>query len=564
LYDRKRNETVRQLQDRLQLATTCLEQIAEGNFNLSLTHNMDGDAIAFNDVLSRASQTLNRYQVNDKQRMWATEGLSRFMSLLQGDATSQKDFFDRILSFVVQYLQASQGGLFLLNDRDPSDCYLELTACYAYSKKRYVEKRIDVGQGLLGQVFLEKQTAVLKSVPADYVQITSGLGEATPRFLLLIPLRYNDDVLGVLEIASFEEVETYQIQFVEQIMESLASVCTNMRNKQKVDQLLHDAEIKASALKEKEETLKRKLEELRAMQDEMIRNQAELARQSNLMKFIIDNIPFPIFVKDENGRYSLVNRAESRLFNLTDKELLGKDDRHFVADDEEWNMIQQSDQKVLSSDTPVELPIQSFTTSTGARYIFKTTKIPFVNDVTGKKNILGVSIDLTEKLRLEKKLYREQLISSRHAFINVVGRQRMLSQKIGFYCHLLASGKTQHAPLLEEAIALHGHTLHVIEFGGIPQGLVTTGAIPAADETLKSYIWPIKEIWRGYQDAANRILVLGSENKTSSAFATCLSFIEENCERLLQANDNLMQACLSIDAEAKSNIFDEAEVARNV
>lgn len=555
----KLHEKNQTLETRLNIATSYLEEIAEGNFKIELNASdraQDESAKNFNNTLIRLRDKLLQYAEKDQQRLWAAEGLSRFMSLIKGDTLSQKDFYDRILSFLIKFLNANQGGIFLLNDLDKDDLHLELSACYAYGKKKFQEKRVEIGQGLLGQTFLEKETAIFTNIPANYIHITSGLGESTPGFLMVVPLKYNDQVLGVLEIASFEPLEKYQIEVVEKIMESLASVSINIRNAYRVDQLLQESEVKAQVLLDQEENLRQNIEELRSTQEGMLRNEAELARQSALMKFIIDNIPFPIFVKDEKGRYAIVNKAEARLFNLTDKELVGKDDRQFVADEDEWKVIHESDEKVLASEQAVELPLQSFTTPNGTRYIFKTTKIPFLNEVTGKRNILGVSIDLTEKLQLEKKLFQEKLISSQNTFINIVGRQRMLSQKIGFYCQTLARGKKHFSSLLENAIALHEHSLNVIEFGGIPKGLANTELIPAADESLLVYINKIKKIWSVYQSAANKILTLSMERSIDSAdLEKQLCFIEDNSEILLQANDDLMQACLSINAEKIAEVY---------
>lgn len=551
-------EEAKHLKSKLDIATTCLEQISTGNFNFDFKLSPEGNnngTNRFDKILISVSEELRRYAAKDAQGRWAAEGLSKFMNLLKGDTGTQKDFYDKVLSFLVHYLQANQGGFFLLNDNDPSDRFLELTACYAYSKKRYLHKRVDIGQGILGQVFLEQETAVFTDIPPDYIHITSGLGESTPRYLLLVPLKYNDEVLGVLELASFQHLKTYQVQLIEKIMENLASVSVNMRNARKVDQLLQEAEIRANTLQNSEESLKHNLEALRAMQEEMVRSQAELARQSNLMKFIIDNIPFPIFVKDDKGRYILVNRSEARLLNLNDEDIVGKDDRHFISDHQELSLIKESDEKVLGSDESLELPIQSFTTSDGEQHIFKTTKIPFINDVTGKKNILGVSIDVTEKWQLESSLYQQRLVSSRYAFLDLVGRQRMLSQKIGLYCLAVGRGRRQYVSRLEEAITLHEHSLQVIEFGGIPLGLPANHPISAAEDSLHSYISAIKEIWLEYKFAANQIIGLSSVAPIPSDIEQFLCFIEEHSETLQSANDSLMKACMSVNVVERLEAF---------
>ena len=77
-------------------------------------------------------------------------------------------------------MEAQQGGVFLLQEEE-DDQYLELVACYAFDKKKFVEKRIDIGEGMIGQAFMERNTVVLKEVPKGYTHITSGLGEATPK-----------------------------------------------------------------------------------------------------------------------------------------------------------------------------------------------------------------------------------------------------------------------------------------------------------------------------------------------------------------------------------------------
>src|SRR5690606_41854967 len=94
---------------------------------------------------------------------------------------------------------------------------LELFGCYAYDKKRYVEKTIAPGQGLVGQTYLEKSTNYLTKIPPNYVNITSGLGEATPNCLVIVPLKFNDIVEGILEIASFKPFQQHEIEFLQKI-----------------------------------------------------------------------------------------------------------------------------------------------------------------------------------------------------------------------------------------------------------------------------------------------------------------------------------------------------------
>jgi PAS domain S-box-containing protein len=297
-------------------------------------------------------------------------------------------------------------------------------------------------------------------------------------------------------------------------------------------------------LQEQEESLRQNLEELIATQEEMKRNELELERQARLLKFIVDNIPFPIFVKDEKSRYTLVNKAESTLFGIPDKELLGKDDSSFVTKAEEWEVIRKSDQKVLQENEPVELPLQHFTTRHGKSYIFKTTKIPFVNHVTGQKNILGVSIDLTEKLALESQLLFEKTQNQWNTFVNLTGRQRMLSQKIAFYSETLCRGRKHNHTLLRDAIELYEHSHQVIRNGGMPMKIRTDQPLPPLKEELIPSVKKIEAVWAKYKKAAESILYFSTleagAHMNNAETNESLQYIEENAEVLLDLNNEFM------------------------
>src|SRR5699024_3236907 len=113
--------------------------------------------------------------------------------------------------------------LYLINDENPEDVFIELITCYAYNRKKYINRKIALGEGLIGQVILEKETTYMTEIPEQYIKITSGLGEALPRNLLVVPLKIEDKVLGAIELASFKRLPDYRIQFVEKLGESIAS-----------------------------------------------------------------------------------------------------------------------------------------------------------------------------------------------------------------------------------------------------------------------------------------------------------------------------------------------------
>jgi PAS domain S-box-containing protein len=550
------HEKIERLETRLKLATGFLSKIAEGDqalasFELNADEK-DEEGKLFLEKLTRTKEKLAEYTQRDRERVWVAEGMSKFMDVIQGDRTA-KDFYDKVLTMILRYSGAIQGGLFMLNEEDPEDSFLELKACYAYSRKKFVEKKIGLGQGMLGQCFIEKETNIFTTVPNNYFDITSGLGEATPRFLVIVPLKYDQQVMGVLEVASFEKMPAYKIEFIEKLCENMASVALNIVNTTRANKLYEESQLREKRLQEQEEVLRQNIEELEATQDEMKRHQRELDQRTYLMKFIIDNIPFPIFVKDEKGRYTLVNKTEAKLFGLPDTELIGKDDSYFVSNKEEWRVIQESDALVLASDDPLELPTQYFTTPSGVSYVFKTTKIPFVNNSTGKKNILGVSIDLTERLRLENKLVQERGINATNTLINLAGRQRMLTQKIGFYAEVVGKGKSQYVTELKNAVDQFEHSFGVIKDGGTPIGIKCEHPLEKSERALFPLLKNIDDLWLPYKDAVKKILYYTTfqDSVTASVkdyeIEQSLSYIEANAENLLSANNDLMLACIQLN-----------------
>ena len=92
--------------------------------------------------------------------------------------------------------------------------HLAIQSTYAYSRKKFLDKKIKPGQGLVGQAYLEKETVYLKDIPKGFMSITSGMGESTPNQVLITPLIVNEQVEGVLEMASFSTFEQYQIDFL--------------------------------------------------------------------------------------------------------------------------------------------------------------------------------------------------------------------------------------------------------------------------------------------------------------------------------------------------------------
>lgn len=265
------------LNQQIDSATEYVRQIEKGSLATSYPGIQPGSDVSKESLagtLISLSRQLSNVANTEKEHNWTSEGLARFADILRTHAYNITAFSDQVITQIVKYLQANQGSFFLY--REQPEPGLDMVATYAYDRKKYIHKHIEIGQGLLGQAFLEQQCIYLTDIPDNYVSISSGLGGTTPKSLLIVPLICNEQVLGMIEIASFHRIEKYQIAFLEKLAESIASTLLNVKNAEQTKNLLEESQQYTQMMKTQEEELRQNMEELIATQENQQRLQQEL------------------------------------------------------------------------------------------------------------------------------------------------------------------------------------------------------------------------------------------------------------------------------------------------
>jgi PAS domain S-box-containing protein len=250
-----------------------IEAISAGNYEVELTSIGD---VNFTNTLLKMRDKLRVNAEDDRKRNWSTSGLAQIGEILRANNLSTEELYDNIIRFVVKYTRSNQGGLFILNEDNESDKYLELMACYAFERKKYLKKKLAAGEGLVGQCYLEGARIYLKEVPQEYITITSGLGGANPNALLLVPLRVNERIYGVLELATFGEYKDFEVELVEKLAETIASTISTVRVNQSTKELLEKTQQQAEEMRAQEEEMRQNMEELEATQEEMRRKEKHI------------------------------------------------------------------------------------------------------------------------------------------------------------------------------------------------------------------------------------------------------------------------------------------------
>lgn len=250
------------------------ENLTENKYQFENTHLLE--------LLSSLKTKLTHQKREDEISKWVTGGLARFGEIFRS-TTDLAKLSEEILKNLVRYAELNQGAVFILKIENNNE-KLDLMACYAYDRKKYLTKAIDPGEGLAGQCYLENETIVLRKVPQEYVRITSGLGEATPGYVVIIPIKANDKTEGVMELAGFVPLPDYKVKFLEKVCEGYASVIRSIKINDETKALLDASQLQAEQLRAQEEEMRQNMEELHTTQEQMERKSKETNEQVEELK----------------------------------------------------------------------------------------------------------------------------------------------------------------------------------------------------------------------------------------------------------------------------------------
>jgi PAS domain-containing protein len=297
------------------------EEIGKGNFVSEFKPLSDEDTLGISliemrESLKKAKEEEDKRKIEDTKRNWATQGVAKFAELLRQNNDNMQDLSFSIVKNLVKYLDANQGGVFILNEDESEEKYVELTACYAYERRKFLQKKIIVGEGLVGTCLQEGETIFLTEVPDSYISITSGLGDSNPRCILIVPLKLNDEIYGIIELASFKVLEPYQIEFVEKVGESIASTISSVKINIRTTELLHQSQEQSEEMRAQEEEMRQNMEEMHATQEEMERKEIE---SQGFFGAINATVPFAELSLD--GKFKKCNQLFSNIVGFSEAEL---------------------------------------------------------------------------------------------------------------------------------------------------------------------------------------------------------------------------------------------------
>lgn len=327
-------ESVNTLVEGLNQTAHFAAEIGKGNldaeFKLLSEEDVLGNALLeMQKSLVHAEEEEKKRKIEDEKQNWTSAGIAKFAEILRQNNDNIEVLSFNIMSNLINYLDGNQGALFVMNESDPDDIYFEMKTAIAYGREKVDRKKIRIGEELVGRCVHENMTIYMIDVPENYVNITSGLGEANPRCILLVPLKLNDEVYGVIEIVSFKELEQYKIEFVEKLGESIASTISSVKINERTAQLLEQSQQQSEELAAQEEEMRQNMEELQATQEESSKKETEARGMLDAINAITLMAEF-----DMNGKFIAVNNGLVDIFGLPREHILGKYQGDFDAKDD--------------------------------------------------------------------------------------------------------------------------------------------------------------------------------------------------------------------------------------
>jgi methyl-accepting chemotaxis protein len=374
--------------------TEFAREIGEGNLETSIDLLSDEDVLGkslidMRDKLKKAKAEEIIRQTEEQKRRWTNEGLALFSDVLRQSHDNINDLAFTIIVNLINYLKANQGGLFLKNDEDKTDVFFELVATYAFDRRKYNTKKIELGEGLVGTCAIEKKTTYITDIPDNYIKITSGLGGSNPKSILIVPLKIEEEVLGVIELASFNKFETFEIEFVEKIAQSIASTLLTVKVNERTSELLEKTQQQAEEMAAQEEEMRQNMEELQATQEEAARKSAEMESFINAL-----NSTSYVAEYDLNGKIIFVNDAYLELFGIKRQEAIGKHHSENIDfTDEQKNSYEQFWKDLNQGIVKKE---KNKVTINGKSYLFTESYTPIYNEDGDIYKILKIANNISE------------------------------------------------------------------------------------------------------------------------------------------------------------------------
>jgi HAMP domain-containing protein/CheY-like chemotaxis protein/GAF domain-containing protein len=308
--------------------------VTRGDLSRQIAVEAQGELDELKNNLNQMIANLKSTTDKNNEQDWLKTNLAKFSRMMQG----QKDLeavSKLIMSELTPLVSAHHGAFYIMED-DNNTPVLKLIASYAYKERKHVGNRFYLGEGLVGQSALEKKPILLTNVPEDYIRISSGLGEAPPRNVLVLPVLFEGDVKAVIELASFLPFSQIHQLFLDQLAETVGVVINMIAANMRTAELLEQSQSLTLELQSQSE-------ELRKQQEELKRSNAELEAQATTLRTSEE------LLKDQQEELQQVNEELEEKASLLAEQNRKVESKNEEVESARLALEEKADQLALSS-----------------------------------------------------------------------------------------------------------------------------------------------------------------------------------------------------------------------
>jgi signal transduction histidine kinase/CheY-like chemotaxis protein/HAMP domain-containing protein len=280
---RRLTENVNQLAANLTNQVRAIAEVStavtSGDLTRSISVEASGEVAELKDNINQMIANLKETTDKNAEQDWLKTSLARISRMMQGQRDLQA-VSRLIMSELTPMVSAQHGAFFVTDTGDGDQPLLRMIASYGYTARKSVANCFGFGESLVGQAALEAESILVTEAPPDYVRISSGLGSAPPVNLIVLPVLFEDQVLGVIELGSFRPFSEVHQTFLDQVMETVGIVINTIGANSRTEELLAQSQRLANELQNQSEELQTQQEELQQTNEEL-QEKASLLEQQN-------------------------------------------------------------------------------------------------------------------------------------------------------------------------------------------------------------------------------------------------------------------------------------------
>ncbi|MDM8564434.1 response regulator [Candidatus Halobeggiatoa sp. HSG11] len=281
--------------ERLREISTSIQAAINGDYSKKITNQTKEDIFGQNiaQIIDKLQQVTDASQKSD----WLKTGQTKLNEIMRGEQDLNV-LTQNIINYLANYVNA-QTGIFFLAEGDS----FKLNSSYAYKQRTHNDIEFKSGEGLVGQAAFEKKSIIFNQVAEEHISIISGLGKSQPTTIFIIPLLYEQQVLGILELAASHNFTATEIELLDQVADNIAISIHSAKSRLRMQALLDESQ--------------QLTQNLQSQQHEMMESEERI-------RAIVDTVVDAIITIDEQGVIDTFNPAAEQIFGYSWSEVVGQ------------------------------------------------------------------------------------------------------------------------------------------------------------------------------------------------------------------------------------------------